>query len=688
MRNDLLVEILCEELPPKSLLALSKAFKEGVVKGLDEARLSYDGVTEYPSPRRLALIVHQLVSEQADQTVTKQGPALAHAYDKDGNPTKACEGFARGLGISVDELNTVKTDKGERVAFTVNETGQKTVDLIPSIINQSLTKLPVPKPMRWGSGQVLFVRPVHGVVLLYGDEVVKTTVLGLETTNQTVGHRFHHPDRLTLQTASDYESVLEKAYVVANFEKRRELIRQAALNIAKEKDASVVMDEGLLEEITNIVEWPVPLLGEFDKRFLSVPQEVLISSMAQHQKYIALKSKQDELLPYFITLSNIDSQDKQRVVEGNQKVIDARLSDAAFFYEKDKETTLLSKTAKLNTVVFQKQLGTLADKVTRVGQLTKVINEQMHAGEETLARAVTLSKADLMTEMVGEFPTLQGVMGRYYALHDKEDTEVASALYEQYLPRFSGDDLPITPTGTILALADRIDTLVGIFGINQKPTGVKDPFKCRRLALGVVRILLTQETALDIRDLLSKSLEQFEVALPNKQVVDEVHHFLLERLKVYYTSQGVRYDVVNAVISVASTQFNSIDKRIHALGHFVNSDQAASLAHAFKRVRKLFEKENIQETESQIDNALFESETEANLYQAMQDKALKVEPLLAEGQFKEVLEQLAALKDPVDAFFDGVMVLAEDKNIRRNRLALLSKLEHVFLQVADLSELQ
>lgn len=688
MANDLLIEILCEELPPKSLLTLSKSFQEGVEQGLKEKRLAFESVTSYPSPRRLALIVHALDAQQADQTLTKQGPAVVHAFDKAGTPTKAAEGFAKGLGVSVDALTTVKTDKGERLAYTLEEKGQKTVTLLESIINQSLAKLPVPKPMRWGSGDVLFVRPVHGVVLLYGEEIVRAKILGLETSNQTVGHRFHHPDTIILSSAATYESVLEKAYVVASFDKRRERIQQAVQEITEQAEVNAVMDEALLEEITNIVEWPVPLLAQFDKRFLTVPEEVLITSMAQHQKYIALRDNAGTLQPQFILVSNIDSEDRTRVTEGNEKVICARLSDAAFFFDKDKDTTLESKSQKLDTVVFQKQLGTLSDKVTRVGKLAHIISTQMSADDKIVERAVQLSKADLMTDMVGEFPNLQGTMGQYYALHDKEDESVATALFEQYLPRFSGDKLPETQIGTILALADRIDTLVGIFGINQKPTGVKDPFKCRRLALGVVRILLREASGLDITTLLQESVSYFDVELPNKQVLTEVHHFLLERLKVYYTGQGIRHDVVNAVINVASTTFNTIDKRIDALNHFVGSEQAASLSQAFKRVRKLFEKENIKGSANQIDRQLFEGETEENLYQAMQDKENKLTPLLAQGQFKEGLEQLALLKEPVDAFFDGVMILAEDQKLRRNRLALLSKLEHVFLQVADLSELQ
>ena len=688
MANDLLIEILSEELPPKSLNDLSRAFKEGIIKGLEAKALTFDKVRAFHGPRRLALLVDSLSEKQPNQTIERQGPRIAQALDENGEPTKAALGFARSCGVAFEDLKRVKTDKGECLSFTVDKKGEETQTLLGPIVEDALSTLPIKKPMRWGGGDVSFVRPVHSVLMIYGSLIVKATILGLETSNTTRGHRFHHPEEIVIKKAKDYESTLEKAYVIASFEKRRDSIISQAQALADSVNAEMIASSELIAEITHINEWPKALLGRFDKRFLDIPPEVLITSMASHQKYIALKDKKDKLLPNFIFVSNIESQTPERVVSGNEKVLSARLSDAFFFYDKDKQTSLESKNDKLDSVVFQKQLGTLKDKVDRLETLAAYLTPKLSGDLTKVKRAVRLSRCDLMTEMVGEFPSLQGVMGQYYALHDKEDKEVALALYEQYLPQFSGDSLPETKTGTILALAERIDTLFGIFGINQKPTGVKDPFKCRRLALGVVRILLEEETPLDIHALLLESQKSFSCDLKNKEAVREVQDFILERLKVYFTSQGIRHDVVNAVINVTANDFSTIKKRIDALSQFVESDAVASLSQGFKRVRKLFERENIKDSSIKIDESLLKEAAEKTLYQALTDKKATVAPLLERFEYSEVLKALGTLKAPIDAFFDGVMVLAEDKKVRANRLALLSDLEHVFLQVADLSELQ
>jgi glycyl-tRNA synthetase beta chain len=688
MANDLLIEILCEELPPKGLRGLVDAFKVGMEKGLNEASISFEKIEEYASPRRLALIVKDLNDKQDDRQIQKQGPAVSHAFDSEGKPTKAALGFARGCGVEVDALSRIQTKKGEWLSYLEEKKGADSLSLLEAIVNKALEKLPIPKPMRWGNGEISFVRPVHGALMLFGDKCVEATILGKSTTNSTVGHRFHHPAALQISHASEYEAALEQVYVVASFEKRREKVLSEIQRISSELDATPVFDEALLEEITNIIEWPIVLLGSFDSRFLDVPSEVLITSMASHQKYVSLKDKAGNLLPHFIVVSNIKSEDQKRVVEGNEKVIAARLSDSVFFYEKDKETTLESKTTRLKSVVFQEKLGTLEDKVARMRQLSRFIGVMLNVDEKHLERAVVLSKADLLTEMVGEFPSLQGVMGRYYALHDNEQEEVAAALYEQYLPRFSGDELPKGNLGKILALSERLDTLVGIFGIGQKPTGVKDPFKCRRQALGVVRILLAEKAPLNLKALLAESQKAFGDRLINKDVVQDVYQFIVERLRVYFTSQGVRYDVVNAVVAVKSDSFNTLAARIEALSHFVKSEQASSLIQAFKRVRKLFEKENIKGSIQKIDISLFDNDHEKNLYQEMDAKKKDIAPLLIESDFTQVLNTLALLKGSVDAFFDGVMVLVEDKRVRDNRLALLSALEETFSKVASLAELQ
>lgn len=686
MLHDLLVEIGTEELPPKALKKLSEAFTDGIVAALQEAGLSVQAVHPYAAPRRLAVWLEGVPVQQADQWIERKGPAVAAAFDKDGKPSKAAEGFARSCGVEFAALQQVETDKGAWLVFRQQQAGQATRELFPAMVEKSLAALPIPKRMRWGSGTAEFVRPVHWIVLLAGNAVIDAEILGIKTGRVTYGHRFHAPAPLSINTPDEYAVKLGEACVIARFAARRELIQRKVMALAAELGGTAIMPDALLDEVTALVEWPVPVAGRFEERFLAVPQEALISTMQDNQKYFALVDSNGKLMPHFITVANIDSRDPHQIAAGNERVIRPRFSDAEFFWNQDKQTPLAERRAALQKMVFQQKLGTLYDKSARVAQLAAYIAEQLGADSALAVRAAELGKCDLVTSMVFEFTELQGTMGRYYAQHDGEHPEVAAALEEQYLPRFAGDGLPQTPTGRILALAERLDTLAGIFAIGQKPSGAKDPFALRRAALGVLRILIEQHLPLDLVALLDQAADGLTAQLGAKPATHEVLDYILERLRAYYQEQGIGAELVEAVASLKPSQPLDFDRRVKAVAAFRQLSAAESLAAANKRISNILKKVEGALPES-IQPALLQLPAEQALAQAIQHQDNKVTPLFAAGEYEAALLSLAALREPVDRFFEEVMVMADDLDLRQNRLALLNRLRGLFLRVADLSVL-
>lgn len=629
---------------------------------------------------------------QPDQVVERKGPALNAAFDAQGNPTPACAGFARSCGIAPSELKTIKNPQGEWVGFTQTVPGKSVEELMPAIVEQSATALPIPKRMRWGDSDTQFTRPIHSVMMLYGDRVIEGNILGYPAGRVTRGHRFHAPDSFTILHAAEYESLLRnEAHVIADFESRRSEIlskARAEVELAFRFNATVLIDHALLDEVTGLVEWPVALIGNFDQAFLDLPPEVLISSMQDHQRYFPVVDGQQKLLPHFVTMSNIESNDAKRVIHGNERVLRARLSDAAFFYATDKKESLESRIDRLREIVFQAKLGTLYDKAERISKLAAFIANQSHANTAHAARAGMLAKTDLTTNMVGEFPELQGVMGQYYALNDHLHQDIAVAMKEQYMPRFSGDDLPENPIGQALALADRIDTLTGTFGINQIPTGDKDPYGLRRAAVGIIRILIEKTIPLDLKEVLEFAVSNYKVKLENAETVSQVLNFIQERLRSWYQEQGVTPDVFASVAALNIWNPVDIHERIKAVQTFKAMTEAETLSVANKRVSNILAKYVDIIDAQAIDPDFFENSAEQELARLLEAKSKVVAQLSESGKYDEVLLQLAELRKPVDDFFDQVMVMTEDKPRRENRILLLSKLRALFLQVADIALLQ
>ncbi|NAW34478.1 glycine--tRNA ligase subunit beta [Halomonas alimentaria] len=684
--NTLLVELGVEELPPNAIDTLSDALAEGLHRGLRDADVAHGEVYAYATPRRLAVRIEALNDKQPDREVEKRGPALAAAF-KDGQPTKAAEGFARSCGVGVDQLIHLETDKGTWLGYREQQKGESIAALLPTILQKAIDSLPVPKNMRWGASRVEFSRPVHWLVVLYGNQVIDAEALGLAAGRTTYGHRFHAPEAIELAHADDYLSSLEQAWVLADRQVRRERIREQVLSEAEVQEASAVIDEALLVEVSGLVEWPVALTGSFDERFLEVPAECLISSMKANQKYFHLLDDQGRLKPLFITISNIDSSDPSRVIEGNEKVIRPRLADAVFFYDTDRKRSLASRTAELAGVVFQKQLGTLADKAHRSAAVAAFIAGQIGGEASHARRAAELAKCDLVTEMVLEFPELQGTMGRYYATQDGEPAEVAQAMEEQYLPRFASDAIPQSRTGQALALADRLDTLTGIFGIGARPTGTKDPFALRRAAIGVLNILIKGELGLDLRELLDLAATQHQELPYAEKLVDEVLDYMLDRFRAWGHDEGISTEAYLAVRARPVTRPLDFSRRLRAVQAFTGREEAAALAAANKRVSNILAKQ-ADEVGSAVDASLLQDAAEKSLHDAVNSLRSSVTPLLGEARYQEALDALAGLREPVDAFFDQVMVMTEDQDVRSNRLALLADLRGLFLEVADIAQLQ
>nr|WP_298414131.1 glycine--tRNA ligase subunit beta [uncultured Halomonas sp.] len=686
--NTLLVELGVEELPPGAIDALSDAFAAHIAEGLREAELCFDQVRAYATPRRLAVQISALEDKQPDREIERRGPALGAAF-KDGEPTKAAIGFARSCGVDVDQLMHLETDKGTWLGYRFTQGGEAVGALLPKIIAKAVAALPVPKYMRWGDSRIEFSRPVHWLVVLYGSDVVETRVLGLDAGRDTRGHRFHAPEPIALAHAEDYLGALEGAYVLADREQRRERIRQQVLAQAETLNATAVIDETLLVEVSGLVEWPVALAGSFDAQFLDVPAECLVSSMKANQKYFHLLDEDGKLKPAFITVANIDSRDPRQVIEGNEKVIRPRLADAAFFYEADLSRSLASRRDGLASVTFQHQLGSLADKSNRNEALALTIAERIGGNSEHARRAAQLAKCDLVTEMVQEFPELQGIMGYYYARHDGEPDAVAQALQEQYLPRFASDQIPQTATGQALALADRLDTLVGIFGIGQRPSGTKDPFALRRAAIGVLNILVKAELDLDLRELIEQAASQYQALPESKGLADDVLDYMLDRFRAWTREEGIAVEVYLAVRARPVTRPLDFARRVRAVHAFSQREEATALAAANKRVTNILAKQGYeQESTVQIDSRLLQEPAEQALEKALEERRELTAPLLADARYRGALDALAALRVPVDTFFDEVMVMTEDAAVRNNRLALLAKLQGLFLEVADIGQLQ
>ncbi|WP_314791595.1 glycine--tRNA ligase subunit beta [Aggregatibacter aphrophilus] len=685
--QNFLVEIGTEELPPKALKTLATSFADNVEAELNQAGLSFDKIEWFAAPRRLAVKVLNLATQQPSKEIEKRGPAVSAAFDAEGKPTKAAEGWARGCGITVEQAERIATDKGEWLVHRAKIEGQPTKNLLNDIVANALAKLPIPKPMRWADKTVQFIRPVHTVTMLLGDELIEGEILGVASARTIRGHRFLGEKEFEIQHADQYPQLLrEKGSVVADFNERKAEILAKSQAKATALGGVADIEESLLEEVTSLVEYPNVLAAKFEERFLAVPAEALVYTMKGDQKYFPIYDKDGKLLPHFIFVSNINPEDPTAIIEGNEKVVRPRLTDAEFFFKTDLKQKLVDRLPRLETVLFQQQLGTLKDKTDRIEQLAGEIAKQIGADEAKAKRAGLLSKCDLMTNMVFEFTDTQGVMGMHYARHDGEDEEVAVALNEQYMPRFAGDELPKSLVASAVALADKFDTLTGIFGIGQAPKGSADPFALRRAALGALRIIVEKNLPLDLEDLVKKSTALFGDKLTNQNVVADVVDFMLGRFRAWYQDEGIAVDVIQAVLARRPTRPADFDARVRAVSHFRTLDSAEALAAANKRVANILAK--AEGGIGAIDVALCVEPAEQVLAQSVLSLAKEVQPLIAQGEYTAVLDKLAGLRQPVDNFFDNVMVNAEDAKLRQNRLAILNTLQGLFLQVADISLLQ
>ena len=685
--QNFLVEIGTEELPPKALKTLATSFADNVEAELNQAGLTFDKIEWFAAPRRLAVKVLNLATQQPSKEIEKRGPAVSAAFDAEGKPTKAAEGWARGCGITVDQAERIATDKGEWLVHRAKIEGQPTKNLLNGIVANALAKLPIPKPMRWADKTVQFIRPVHTVTMLLGDELIEGEILGVASARTIRGHRFLGEKEFEIQHADQYPQLLrEKGSVVADFNERKAEILAKSQAKATALGGVADIEESLLEEVTSLVEYPNVLAAKFEERFLAVPAEALVYTMKGDQKYFPIYDKDGKLLPHFIFVSNINPEAPTAIIEGNEKVVRPRLTDAEFFFKTDLKQKLVDRLPRLETVLFQQQLGTLKDKTDRIEQLAGEIAKQIGADEAKAKRAGLLSKCDLMTNMVFEFTDTQGVMGMHYARHDGEDEEVAVALNEQYMPRFAGDELPKSLVASAVALADKFDTLTGIFGIGQAPKGSADPFALRRAALGALRIIVEKNLPLDLEDLVKKSAALFGDKLTNQNVVADVVDFMLGRFRAWYQDEGIAVDVIQAVLARRPTRPADFDARVRAVSHFRTLDSAEALAAANKRVANILAK--AEGDIGEIDVVLCVEPAEQVLAQSVLSLAKEVQPLIAQGEYTAVLDKLAGLRQPVDNFFDNVMVNAEDAKLRQNRLAILNTLQGLFLQVADISLLQ
>ncbi|WP_305423377.1 glycine--tRNA ligase subunit beta [Photobacterium leiognathi] len=686
-QKNFLIELGTEELPPKALRTLAEAFAANFEAELKAADLPHDGIKWYAAPRRLALKVTGLADNQPDKVVEKRGPAIASAFDADGNPTKAAQGWARGNGITVDQAERMVTDKGEWLLFKQEVKGQPAQTLLPELAAAALAKLPIPRPMRWGDKDTQFIRPVKTLTMLLGDELVEGTILGVASARTIRGHRFMGEAEFTIDNADQYPAILEeRGKVMADYEARKAIIVADAQKAAQAVGGTADLEDDLVEEVTSLVEWPVVLTASFEEKFLKVPSEALVYTMKGDQKYFPVYDAEGKLVPKFIFVSNIISNDPSQIISGNEKVVRPRLADAEFFFNTDLKSKLIDRLPQLETAIFQKQLGTIKDKTDRITELAGYIADKIGADVDNAKRAGLLAKCDLMTSMVFEFTDTQGVMGMHYARHDGEQEDVALALNEQYMPRFAGDQLPSTPVSSAVAMADKLDTIVGIFGIGQAPKG-SDPFALRRASLGVLRIIVENGYDLDLVDLVAKAHSLFGDKLTNNNVDSDVIEFMLGRFRAWYQDAGFSIDVIQAVLAMHPTQSADFDKRVKAVSHFRELDAAESLAAANKRVGNILAKFD-GKLPTTVDNSLLVEAAEKELAEKVTAVVAALEPVFAAGDYQTALTELASLREPVDAFFDNVMVMADDEKLKVNRLALLNLLRNQFLKVADISLLQ
>ncbi|TQP16467.1 glycine--tRNA ligase subunit beta [Vibrio cholerae] len=687
MAKEFLIELGTEELPPKQLRTLAEAFAANFAAELATADIAHEGVTWFATPRRLALKVANLAESQPDRVVEKRGPAVNVAFDADGKPTKAAEGWARGNGITVEQAERLVTDKGEWLLFKEQVQGQQTASVVVEMAAKALANLPIAKPMRWGDKETQFIRPVKTLTILFGSELIQGEILGVASARTLRGHRFMGEAEFTIESAEQYPAILEeRGKVIADYATRKAMIIEGSQQAAQQLSGIADLEDALVEEVTSLVEWPVVMTAKFEEKFLKVPAEALVYTMKGDQKYFPVYDSSKKLLPNFIFVSNIESKEPRHIVEGNEKVVRPRLADAEFFFNTDRKRPLVDRLSLLENAIFQQQLGTIKDKTDRITELAGYIAEQIGADVEKSKRAGLLAKCDLMTSMVFEFTDTQGVMGMHYARHDGEAEEVAVALNEQYMPRFAGDELPSRGVSAAVAMADKLDTIVGIFGIGQAPKG-SDPFALRRASLGVLRILVEYGYQLDLVDLIAKAKSLFGNRLTNANVEQEVIEFMLGRFPTWYQDAGFSIDIIQAVLARNPTKPADFDQRVKAVSHFRALEEAEALAAANKRVGNILAKYD-GELGEEIDLALLQEDAEKALAEAVEIMAEALEPAFATGNYQEALSKLAGLRAPVDAFFDNVMVMADDEALKKNRLTLLNKLRNLFLQIADISLLQ
>lgn len=684
-----LVELLTEELPPKSLKGIGNAFLQNIIVSLTKADISFGHAVFFATPRRLAVMIQNVLEKQPDTTIERKGPALKSAFDADGKPTTACIGFMKSLNISQKQLITLKAPHGEWVGFNQHVLGKKTVTLLPDIVREAMHALPIPKRMRWGNQSDAFIRPVHSILMLLGNKIIPATYFGIKSGRKTLGHRFLSHKPISIQHPDEYVSALKNAYVLVDFDERKQKIQDEIQNCVKKQlspSSKPVVPETLLDEVTGLVEWPVALCGSFDESFLNVPQEVLMSSMQDHQRYFPIVNEKGRCLPYFIFIAALSSQNPSQVIAGNERVLRARLSDAAFFYEIDQKHSLEKRVDLLKQIVFQDRLGTLYDKANRLSLLSLKIAEKLHASTDKAKKAGWLAKTDLTTQLVSEFPNLQGIAGYHYALADHEDLSIAHAIKDHYLPRFSGDQLPDNILGCILAISDRMDTLVGIIGINQHPTGEKDPFALRRAALGIIRILIEKSFNIDLKEIVLYSQSLYSNRLINLNASNDVLSFIIDRLKPWYHDQGITSDVLDSVIALNITNLDDLHRRVLAVSLFKKLPDAEALSIANKRVSHILSKYTDPLSTKHVDTHLFEHGAENTLWEKVTSTQKQFSTLSENYENKLIL--LAQLREPIDAFFDHVLVMTDDISRRENRILLLKTLRELFLEIADIAYLQ
>jgi glycyl-tRNA synthetase beta chain len=688
--DDFLVEIGTEELPPKALRSLMTAFGQGLEAAVDEARLEHAAVHAYASPRRLTVLIENLARHQGDRTISKKGPPVSIAFDADGNVTPAASAFAKKCGVAVADLGRTSSAKGEWLSCDIVEHGKSSAELMPPLIEKALAALPIPRRMRWGAGDAEFVRPVHWIVLLHGSDILDASIMGIAAGNQSRGHRFHCDEPVRIKTPGDYLASLENSgHVIADFERRRELIL-AGVNAEAERVGGEVVDaESLLDEVAALVEWPVPVTGAFDEKYLELPREVVISTLTSHQRYFAVADKNGNLLPHFITVANLESKDPDQVRDGNERVIRPRLADAAFFWDSDRRMGLAARQEALREVVYQRGLGSLGDKAERTARLAASIAAALDVGADVVQRAAALCKCDLLTGMVGEFPELQGTMGRYYAAAEGEPQAVADAIGDHYQPRFAGDSLPASVDGQILAVADKLDSLAGIFSIGKKPSGNRDPFGLRRSALGIVRVLIECDLDVDLKALIGEAVAaQPEGKIEKAELCEALYTYITERLRRYFLDRdtALATETFDAVLARSPSSLVDFGRRLDAVQAFIKLDAAASLAAANKRIANILRQAD-GDGIAAVKEKLLTDEAESALWASLGETTTIVRPLLDAGDYTKALTELARLRAPVDRFFDDVMVMADDEALRNNRLALLGELRGLFLDVADISRL-